>query len=448
MSPDYDIAVVGAGLAGACAAALLARHTGIAAERIVLLAGALPPALAADAPPDLRVVALSRASERILQSAAAWARVPARRLCAYERMRVWQESSAPDGAGALCFDAADVGEPNLGYIAESALLQRACLESFREAGGVLRTGQVHSLATDTACVHLGLAGRGGAAAADAGEADGGGAVLSARLVIGADGAHSLVRSQAHIPARTRDYHQLALIATVRTQRPHEHTAWQRFLRTGPLALLPLFDGSSSIVWSLDTAHAGPLCDCPAAQFEQQLEAAIGGALGAVTLASERRCFPLHSVAAESYVAPRCALVGDAAHVIHPLAGQGANLGLLDAAALCEVLGAAIAQGEDPGALRALRGYEQQRRTHNLVMDAAMSAFQRGFAATSLPLAWLAGRGLGLVNRSTTLKRAFARQALGSLGALGPLPRLARAGAVGGAAAALSAAGRDRASRRR
>jgi 2-octaprenylphenol hydroxylase len=417
VSTDYDIAVVGAGLAGACAAALLVHHAGIAAERIVLLADALPPPGATNAPPDLRVVALSRASERILTAAGAWARVPAARLCAYERMRVWHESSAPDGAAALCFDAADVGEPNLGYIAESTVLQRACLESFRAANGVIRTGQVRALAFDSAQVRVQLAQRDGGA--------GGVEVLTARLVIGADGAHSLVRSQAGIAVRMHDYRQLALVATVNTARAHEQTAWQRFLRTGPLAMLPLFDGSCSIVWSIDTAQAESLFECPAAQFNERLTIACGAVLGATTLCSERRSFVLHSLAAESYLAPRCALIGDAAHVIHPLAGQGANLGLLDAAALCEALADAVAQGEDPGALRGLRAYEQQRRTHNLIMDAAMSGFQRGFAPSNPLTAWLANRALGLVNRSATLKRVFARQALGRLGGLGALPRLAR-----------------------
>jgi len=146
-------------------------------------------------------------------------------------------------------------------------------------------------------------------------------------------------------------------------------------------------------------------------------------LGATTLASERLGFPLRSMAAESYVAPRCALIGDAAHVIHPLAGQGANLGLLDAAALCEAVASATAQREDPGALRVLRGYEQQRRTHNLFMDATMSAFHSAFGPARGPAAWLLNRGLGVVNRSGTLKRAFARRALGTAG---ELPRLARA----------------------
>ena len=148
-----------------------------------------------------------------------------------------------------------------------------------------------------------------------------------------------------------------------------------------------------------------------------------GVLGAITLSSVRLSFALRSMAAESYVAPRCALIGDAAHVIHPLAGQGANLGLLDAAALCEAVAGASAQREDPGALRVLRGYEQQRRTHNLFMDAAMSALHGGFGVESAPATWLLNRGLGAVNRSGALKRAFARQALGTAG---ELPRLARA----------------------
>ncbi len=225
----------------------------------------------------------------------------------------------------------------------------------------------------------------------------------------------------------RDYRQLALVATVHTARPHQHTAWQRFLRTGPLALLPLFDGSSSIVWSIDDGAAQRRCSSA-----RPRSSTSGSTRPPAACSARRRCaasgvrFALHSLAAESYMAPRCALIGDAAHVIHPLAGQGANLGLLDAAALCEAVAGAVAQREDPGALRTLRGYEQQRRTHNLVMDAAMSGFQRGFARIgSADRVAREPRDWAWSNRSATLKRVFARQALGSLGGLGALPRLAR-----------------------
>jgi 2-octaprenylphenol hydroxylase len=406
MTAAYDIVVVGGGLTGACAAALLVRHSGIEAQRIALLSAEPPVASAVDAAPDLRVVAISRASERVLHASGAWQRLDQARLCAYERMCVWHESGSAAGDAALCFDAADIGEPNLGFIAENAALLRACVDSFVAAGGRLIAGRLLSLeiAADGARLEC----------SDA-------ATLAARLVVGADGAQSLVRESAGLAARTRDYRQQAIVATVRTGRAHQNTAWQRFLRSGPLALLPLFDGSSSIVWSLDEALWPELRDCSPAEFNQRLEVASDGVLGATTLASERLSFPLRSMAAQSYIAPRCALIGDAAHVIHPLAGQGANLGLLDAAALCEAV--ATAQREDPGALRVLRGYEQQRRTHNLFMDAAMSALHSGFGVTRGPAAWLLNRGLAVVNRSGPLKRAFARQALGTAGAL---PRLARA----------------------
>ncbi len=406
MSEQFEVAVVGGGLAGACAAALLTRHAGIAASRIALLAAQLPAPVSPNAAPELRVAAISRASERVLRAAGAWQRLDAARLCPYERMRVWHESAAVDSEAALCFDAADIGEPNLGVIAELSALQRACIDSFRDAGGRLIHAPLERLVIGQDIVRLECAGD----------------VLQTRVVVGADGVHSAVREGAGLSVRSRDYRQLAIVATVETQRPHEHTAWQRFMRTGPLAFLPLFDGRSSIVWSLDSRCAQGLLDCDEREFNARLDAASALALGATRLASERASFPLRSVAAHSYVGARCALIGDAAHVIHPLAGQGANLGLLDAAALCEAIAAAPALHEDPGALRVLRRYEQQRRTHNLAMDAAMSLFQSGFAAARGPGAWLVNRGLTLVNRSSALKRAFARQALGTAG---ELPRLAR-----------------------
>jgi 2-octaprenylphenol hydroxylase len=407
MNDQFDIIVVGGGLAGACTAALLARHSGLAPERIALLSDGPAPRLAPEAPAELRVVAISRASERVLRAAGAWPLLNPARLCPYERMRVWHETSPPTGRSALCFDAADIGEPNLGFIAENGALMRACHDSFAAAGGSRVDSVLEDLHIEAQQVRLQCAGS---------------PELRARLVIGADGGESLVRSRAGLSARTRDYQQLAIVATVRTAHSHQNTAWQRFLHTGPLAMLPLFNGHSSIVWSVDQAAAQVLRDLPDGAFSDRLTQASDEVLGSTTLVSQRISFPLRSVAAHSYVAARCALVGDAAHVIHPLAGQGANLGLLDAAALCEAVANGIAQREDPGALRTVRHYEQQRRTHNLMMDAAMSAFRTGFAASVGPAALLVNSALGAINRSGVLKRAFARQALGTAG---ELPRLAR-----------------------
>jgi|HubBroStandDraft_6_1064221.scaffolds.fasta_scaffold28251_3 2-octaprenylphenol hydroxylase len=409
MNHDFDVVVIGGGLAGACTVALLARKSGMPAERVALLSTESIPPVARGDPADLRVVAISRASEHVLRAAVAWPRLDEARLCPYQRMRVWHETSPPRGAGALCFDAADIGEPNLGFIAENNALMRACQESFVAAGGCRVESTLLRLDFEIAQARLTCSG---------------GVELTARLVVGADGAQSLVRSCAGLTARMHDYRQLALVATLQTEKPHENTAWQRFLHTGPLALLPLFNGHSSMVWTVDEAAAQELLRLSDEQLCERIVNASDEVLGRATLLSRRASFPLRSLAAQSYVAARCALVGDAAHVIHPLAGQGANLGLLDAAALCEAVSDALIEREDIGSVRALRRYEQLRRTHNVLMDSAMSAFNTGFAASVGPGALLVNTALGAVNRSGMLKRMFARRALGTTG---DLPRYARSG---------------------
>jgi len=245
--------------------------------------------------------------------------------------------------------------------------------------------------------------------------------FSASLLVGADGAHSRVREALGIRAYEHDYRQRAIVATVGTARAHEATCWQRFLPSGPLALLPLFDGSCSIVWSASEALARELMSLTAEAFAQRLDEASDRVLGQTRLLSERVAIPLRRSTALRLAAERAVLVGDAAHVIHPLAGQGVNLGLLDAAGLCEAVASAVADGEDVGAGLVVRHYEQQRLTHDVLMSLGMSAFNELFARGGAA-GWLAARALGLAGASPMIRRAFASRALGLAG---ELPRIAR-----------------------
>jgi 2-octaprenylphenol hydroxylase len=392
MTEVFDVLVVGGGPVGACVGALLAHGAG---ARSTLRVGLLQ---AAAVPADGRVIALSRASEKILIAAQSWADIEGA-AWPYEHMRVWHRGALPTSSEALHFDAAEVGEPNLGYIIETRRVTTALMGSFAAAGGQVIGGE--------------LQGRIAAAARDellkvqtsAGE-------LAAQLIIGADGARSAVRRAFGIEARTASYEQTAIVAQLSPARPHQNTAWQRFVAGGTLALLPLADGSVSLVWSLREAQARELLAADAGEFEARLLEQSEAVLGSLTLAGPRMAFPLQRLTAERYIAERCALVGDAAHVVHPLAGQGVNLGMLDAAALAQLCLAARASGEQLGAQRTLREYERWRKGENQLMEFAIDAFNRVLAQGVGPLSALARRALGVTNRSALLKRFFIGHALG------------------------------------
>lgn len=402
---DFDVIIVGGGPVGAALGALLACQSGAAPARLLLLDRDLPlppaPNDGDDRVPNLRVSALSRASERIMTAAGAWPAVVAGGVSPYERMHIWPSGAEPRSAASLRFDAAELHEPNLGHIVENRLAQSCLLDAYRAAGG-------RCIATTVS--RLEFLAHGVRVTTPQGS-------WVTRLVVGADGALSAVRRLAGLPARVEDYDQLGIVARVRPEHPHESTAWQRFLGHGTLALLPLSSGECSIVWSLPRPLAHQLLDSSPGEFNARLTEASQSVLGSLVLCSERAAPPLRRIGAPSYAIERCALIGDAAHVVHPLAGQGVNLGLLDAAALADVLSAARAEGEDPGAMRVLRRYERWRKGENEAMSAAFDAFNAFLSTGQGKAARLAARGLGWVDRSTLLKRLFIERAMGVAGEL-------------------------------
>ena len=410
---DYDIIIVGAGMVGLTLACAL----GSSALRIAVMeAQALPTGTAPDDAIDLRVSAITRASQRIFTTVGAWPGMVARRMNPFREMHVWDAGNTSadilDNRGEIHFDSAEIGEPTLGYIVENRVIQTALLDRLRSFSNItlLCPASVASMAITAEGVQVGLDQAGINQAR----------TLTAKLIVGADGAHSKVRQLAGITTRGWSYAQKGVVATVKTELPHRDTAWQRFLPSGPLAFLPLHDGRCSIVWSTAPEHADALVAMDQTAFLAALEQAFGEKLGKMIASpdpSHRAAFPLHLQHASAYTAPRLALIGDAAHTLHPLAGQGVNLGVLDAATLSEVIINAYNSGKDFGAHGVLRRYERWRKGDNLAMMAAMDAFKRLFSNDIMPLRWLRRGGLGLAHRFPPIKNLIMRQAMGLTGDL-------------------------------
>jgi len=354
---------------------------------------------------DLRVSALSRASERILRRLGTWGRILELGVSPYREMRVWDAV----GGGRIHFDAADLGEPDLGHIVENRVIQLALWERLEACDDV-------TLVCPATITDL----RRGPDGAVLGLADG--RQLHGRLLVAADGRDSLIRDLAEIPTRGWDYDQRAIVATVTPAQWHQETAWQRFLPAGPLALLPLADGRCSIVWSASGSRADELLALDEAGFADALTRDSEGCLGRLRLAGPRAAVSLRLAHASRYVEPGLALIGDAAHAIHPLAGQGVNLGFLDAAELVAALDLARGQRRDFASLGTLRRYERARRGDNLAMLAAMDAFKRIFGTDLAPVAALRSLGLSVTDRLAPLKRLFMDRALGRNSGLPPLAR--------------------------
>jgi 2-polyprenylphenol 6-hydroxylase len=407
VSRDFDVLVIGAGVIGATMAALLGARrlvgpgrVALLAERLSVDAAAIPMDAAAADDWDLRVFALSRASQRLLRLCGTWQRLPQARSFPYERMCVWDASGAATGAGSMTFDCAEIGEPNLGFIVEGRALASSSLKSAAAAGAVFIEGSVQSLRVDERQARIRL---------DDGRD------LAAKLVIVADGIASKSRELLGIETAGHAYDQDALVAHVRTAEPHQSTAWQRFLATGPLAFLPLPDGRCSIVWSVAREEARRLRSLDAGAFAAALETASDAALGGIELTTEVASFPLQLKVALDYVRTRAVLLGDAGHAVHPLAGQGLNLGLLDCASLAEALEPARGDAELLGEPRLLRRYERRRKSENLLAATALDALERLFASSNPLIERLRVAGLGAVGRLPVLKRELALRALGLSG---------------------------------
>ncbi len=401
--PAFDLIIVGGGMVGAAMAAACHGQ----GCRVAVVDGQPPQREWPVGEVDLRVSALSRASQRILERLGAWARIEQLGASVYREMQVWD---AVGGAG-IHFDSADLGQPDLGHIVENRVTRLALWELLEQAPDVelFCPAAVDAVSIDDAAATVRLAD---------------GRALTAALVIGADGGRSFVRESLGIDTGGWAYDQRAIVANVAVEHWHRETAWQRFLPTGPLAFLPLADGRCSIVWSAEDHRADELLAMDDAEFIQALDDAFQQRLGRVLSVGPRAAFPLRMQHALRYVQPRAALIGDAAHAIHPLAGQGVNLGLLDVAALAEVLEHARIKGRDIGNIATLRRYERARRGENLVMLGAMDLFKRMFSNSVPPL--VAGRNLGLAaaERIAPLKRIFMSQALGLGDELPPLARAA------------------------
>jgi 2-polyprenylphenol 6-hydroxylase len=394
----FDVLVAGGGMTGLTVAALLAQ-SGQRDRLNIRIVDARPrPRFDAAAGVSLRVSAVAVGSMHLFDALGAWERVLAVRACPFRGMRVWDAGAGIETPGTLRFDAAEFAVAELGFIVENALLQDALLQ-------VLDTSAV-DLSFDTAIRSLSAVDDRFAVTFEDGT------TARPEILVGADGASSLIRRQARIGSFVKRYGQTAFVTHLRPEREHGHLAWQRFLPEGPLALLPLSDGRVSIVWSTTPAESDSAVALPDEALGELLSEKSDRVLGTLVPDGPRGSFPLRAQHAARYVRPGMALVGDAAHSIHPLAGQGANLGIADAAALADTLCAAIAAGEHPGDLPVLRRYERSRKGANAVMLNFVDALNRLFAARSTPISILRRTGMTLFNHSGPLRRRAVETALG------------------------------------
>jgi 2-octaprenylphenol hydroxylase len=395
MKRPFDITIVGAGMTGLGLAALLANDSRCAVR--VIDAGP-PPEFDPAADVGLRVSALAPGTVELLERVDAWQRVLDRRASPYERMQVWDAAASPDGPATVCFDASEFAVAELGFIVENELVRFALYEALQSSQVIFdfeqpidaidrRRGRWEVRHADTA--------------------------TDAELIVGADGGRSFVRDAADIDIELTPYQQTALVTHVTPERSHERTALQRFLPSGPIGMLPLADGRVSIVWSTSPAEAEKASAMSDADLGTRLTEVSDRVLGSLTVAGPRGTFPLAAAHAENYVEAGLALIGDAAHSVHPLAGQGVNLGFADVAALADVIVEAFDAGEYPADRPVLRRYERARRGANAGMIRLLTGLNGLFAADSTLVGELRRAGMLLFNRSGPIRKKAVDIAFGT-----------------------------------
>ncbi len=396
---NFDVVIVGGGMVGAAVACCL----GNSPLKIAVIEHAMPQAFDNQQPHDLRVSALSIASKNIMETVGAWRGVESRRYCPFKRMRVWETNAATE------FNSQEIGHDELGYIVENRITQLAFLDKLTDFANVelICPAKINQFQ-----YHIGE---------DSELTLDNGRVLLTKLVVAADGGQSKIRQEVGLGVTSWDYQQHALVIYVETAYPQQDITWQRFTPTGPQAFLPLSGNYGSLVWYHTPDEVARLKKLSIAELKIELIKHFPECLGEINAILGVTSFPLKRQHAQNYVKQGVVLVGDAAHTINPLAGQGVNIGLLDAAALAEVLSDALNKGQNWHDLTVLKRYEKMRRTENLKMMTVMDAFYQVFSNNHLPIKLLRNVGLGFAERFTPAKKKVMR---GAMGLDGKLPKLA------------------------
>lgn len=396
MQKQHDIVIIGAGIVGLSIANLLAE---LPLSIAIVEAHEVPEWNSEEY--SSRVSAISTASQQTLTKAGAWPHIAKQRISIYSDMRIWEK--AINASEALHFSSNDVGTESLGCIVENALIRSELKTS-------LNNNELHKAKITWYCpdqlssievfethAEIQLQSE---------------IQLKAKLVIAADGANSVTRKSLNLAQVSRSYAQFGVVAQLKTEKPHHQTAYQRFYDQDVLGILPLANGDCSMVWSCSQTKAEKLLKLSDEQLGDEISEFNQGILGDITVAQSAQIFPLQLLHSRQYVSERVVLCGDAAHAVHPLAGQGLNLGLLDAAVLADVLIDAWKANFDLGDLSLLRQYERKRKGNNVQMMTVLDSLLAVFQSTNPVLQQARRFGMGLVNQVRPLKNTLIEQALG------------------------------------